>query len=615
MNRFLRPGQKILLLLFAVSVVLPLRAQIDDKYQDYREVMRDTTALVEGHMTIVRDTLLDPFRIVTNHFGYNWFLTGSGGVHSFRGDYSKLGPFKGTLSPEWSIGVGKWLTPWVGLKLDGILSDSRGYTPYKTGDYGYKDVEGKDYRLMKTRWADVGLSAMINLTRLFTGYEGWNSRKNMNQFMLNFGVGAVHHLGNKVAYGSQNELSAHTELQYSRFFTPERVVSLDVKVRGLLYQTNFDGEYGQLDHAAQLVDANVGVHIGLTFYLGNRAHRSWNRVMTTVYRDKWTEHEIKVLKVKEEEEKAVVVIEQEKPVHSGTLTFFVFYPNNYSGRNDAPLIPTSTVNALDYLAGGIFTQKRYADTELVASRIRDGQSLKGLKIVDLPTEKADQDFVINYVPRGYEMLEGTPISLSLDYDAMNEFCEKAGYYYAPIFDGMNVWKYRIDDVALGQHLVSSANYQETNSYGLNTHAGLETVSRYMDIAEEDELVSFADVYAALNKDEGYISNFTDEEAVARVRKIFEKGVVGIIQVEGLATSQGAEPGAEFDERNAALAENRAQTVISWLTGYEALKDTRSQIMLMNSRDGIRTVNDPSTRGLNAKLNRCVKVRIRYLIQE
>ena len=337
--------------------------------------------------------------------------------------------------------------------------------------------------------------------------------------------------------------------------------------------------------------------------------------MTTVYRDTYREREIKVMKVKEEE----ALIEREKPIRNGTLTFFVFYPNNYSGRNDAPQISTSSVNAIDYLAGGIFTQKQYADADKVAARILAGQSLNGLTTVDLPTEKADRDFAVNYVPRGYEMLEGTPISLSLDYETMKEFREKAGYYYAPIFDGMNVWKYRIDDATLGQHLLSSANYQETNSYGLNAHAGLGTVTRFMEVGEDDELVSFADVYAALNANEGYVSQFTDEAAVAHVRKILNKGIVVLIQVEGLATSQDNYSGADASrvgtERNAALAENRANTVISWLTGHKELKDVKSQIYLVNNQDGIRTVNDPSTRGLNAKLNRCVKVRIRYMIQE
>ena len=616
MKGFQRKWRRLVFVLVGVMAALPMQAQIDDKYKDYREVYRDTVTMDPlDYVLLQKDTLVDPYRVVTNSFGKNWFVFGTGGAHTFRGDYSNLGPFKGTISPDWSIGFGKWFMPWLALKVEFLQSNSRGYTAYKTGHYGYEDVAGKDYRLMKTPWWDHGASAMLNLTRIYYGYEGYGSREHMNQWMLNGGIGGVHHMGYNHAYGSDNELSGHVELQYSRFFTPEKRVSLDIKARALVYQTNFDLEYGQVDAAAHKFDTNLGLHVGFTVYLGKKGTTGWNRVMTTVYRDTYREREIKVMKVKEEE----ALIEREKPIRNGTLTFFVFYPNNYSGRNDAPQISTSSVNAIDYLAGGIFTQKQYADADKVAARILAGQSLNGLTTIDLPTERADRDFAVNYVPRGYEMLEGTPISLSLDYDTMNEFREKSGYYYAPIFDGMNVWKYRIDDATLGQHLLSSANYQETNSYGLNAHAGLGTVTRFMEVGEDDELVSFADVYAALNSNEGYVSQFTDEAAVAHVRKILNKGIVVLIQVEGLATSQDNYSGADANrvgtERNAALAENRANTVISWLTGHKELKDVKSQIYLVNNQDGIRTVNDPSTRGLNAKLNRCVKVRIRYMIQE
>ena len=611
-----------MLLLVGILSVLPLRAQIDDKYKDYREVYRDTiTAEPLTKVRLEKDTIADPHRVVTNGFAKNWFVFATGGVHTFRGDHSNMGSFKGTLSPEWSVGVGKWFMPWMGLKLEFIRSDSRGYVgrfylpeggyyyPYGYGDE-MTTSKGEPYKLMKTGWWDLGLSAMLNLTRMYHGFEGNDSRKNMNQFMFNVGLGGVHHLGYSNSYGSDNELSFHTELQYSRFFTPRKRASLDLKIRSLIYQTNFDLQYGQNNMAARKFDANLGVHLGITFYLGNSRSRGWSSGMSTVYRDEFREREIHVVKVKE------LPVETAGPVHSGTITFFVFYPNNYSGRNDAPQIADAPVNAMDYLAGGIFTQKRYVDNDKVADRFRRGVSLDGLKFTDLPTEAANQDFAINFVPRGYEMLKDTPLSLPLDADAMNDFQQRAGYYYAPIYDGLHSWKYRIDDAALRQHLLSNDNYQETASFGLNSHDGLSTVRQYMDVADKDELVSFADVYAAIKSNEGYISEFADPETVKRINKILNEGVIMYIQVEGLATSQdnysADASGRVGKERNTALAENRAKTVISWLTEHEKMHDVRSQIYLMNNQDGIRTVKDPSTRGLNAKLNRCVKVRIHFL---
>lgn len=574
-------------------------AQVDDKYKDYREVYRDSVLVANTKEVFVKGEGNDPFEVVSNPFRQNWFIFATGGGHTFRGDYSKDGPFKGTLSPDVSVGFGKWFMPWLALKAEFILSESRGYTEFKTAHYGYGDwIDGNPgYRKMKTGWWDLGGSAIINLTRLYYGYEGYGVKDRMGQWQAAAGIGAVHHLGYEHDYGSDNELSTHLELQYSRFLNADKNVSLDVKARALLYQTNFDLEYGQAQKAAQHVDANLGLDVGVTFYLGKKGENGWRRGTSTIYEREYKETAKTIVKVKEEE--------KERPIRNGTLTFFVYYPNNYSGRNDAPLIPESEVNAIDYLAGGIFTQKQYTDASLT-------------KAVDLPTERANQDFIIDFIPRGYEMRDDQPLSLSLKKDDMKAFADQAGFWYAPIDDGLHIWQYRIDDATLRQQLVSGDNYQESQTFGLNAHSGLETVRQYMDVDEADELVSFADVYAALTTNEGYISRFTDEETVNHIKDILDRGAILLIQADGLATSQDNFSGQDADrvglERNSALADNRAKTVISWLTADPRMQDVRSQSFIFSNRGDIRTVTDPSTRGLNAKLNRCVKVRIRYMIR-
>ena len=585
-----------------------------DQYKDYKEIYRDTTLYEAPTETWVqRDSLYDPLRVVTNKFGKNWFLFATGGVHSFRGDYSNLGKFSGTLSPDFGIGFGKWFTPGIAIKAEVIKSNSKGYTAYENGHYGYGDPIYDDegnfkYRKMKTGWWDYSISALFNLSRLFLGYEGYDSNKRMNQFMVSAGLGGVHHTGYSHSYSSDNELSAHAEFQYSRFFTTKKRVSLDLKARWIFYQSNFDLEYGQADYVAEKVDHNFGLNIGFTFYLGSKRSNGWGQSTTAFYQRDYRE------------QKVVVVREKEQPkIEYGTLTFYVFYPNNYSGRNDAPLIASAPVNTLDYLAGGIFTQKRYVNNGTVSSYLALGKSLNGLAVEDLPTEPANHNFDIDYVPRGYEMQISRPLSLSLLPDSMTTFREKAGFYYAPIYDGQHVWQYRVDNATLGQQLLSTENYAETESFGLNAHHGLNIIRQQMNLDTNDLLVSFADVYAAMRSNEGYISQFADKQTVDEVRRVLDNGVITMIQAEGLATSQdnytGANAAQVGTDRNTALSQNRANTVITWLKGNEHLSDATSQIYLVNSMEGpIRTVKDASTRGLNAKLNRCVKVRIHYMMK-
>ena len=609
--------KQLLILLVSLAgllAFLPARAQIDTMYRDYREVYRDTILVVDSTRVYVEkaDEDTDPFRVVANPFRADWFVFTGAGLHTFRGDYSNDGPFIGTVSPDFNIGFGKWFMPWLGLKMEFMASNSRGYTEYEKGHYGYGDWinEGPGYRKMKTGWLDTGASAILNLTRLLNGFEGAGSTKAMNQFLASAGIGFVHHLGFGQSYGSDNELSAHMELQYSRYFTPAKNMSLDVKLRGLVYESNFDLEYGQNNHAAELADMNLGASIGFTWFIGKKGSNGWKTSPTTVYRTEYREKEIPVLKVKEEE--------RQKPARSGFLTFYVYFPNDYSGRNDAPQVPDASVNAIDYLAGGIFTQKQFADKDLAARALSEGRSVNSLAAVDLPTESAAKDFKDLGIPRGYEMVKGSPVSLSLNPADMAAFGSKAGFYYAPINDGSHIWQYRIDDAALGQQLLNEDNYRETTSFGLNSHEGLDLVRSYMDVADGDELVSFADVYAALTSNEGYISQFTDAATVEHIKDILDYGVILVIQTEGFATSQDNYSGQDAAQvgldRNAALAQNRSETVVGWLTSDDRLQNVRSQSFIFNNPGVIRKVDDNSTRGINAKVNRYVKVRMRYMIQ-
>ena len=585
-------------------------AQVD-KYKDYREVYRDTVDVVSPTYTrVVRDTVFNGQHIMTNGFLDNWFVFATGGVHTFFGDYSNYGAFSGTLSPDFGIGLGKWVTPSFGFKAEFIRSNSRGYTNPGYG-YRYGDImtnaKGQQYRKMKTNWWDLSINGMFNLSRLIYGYEGYNSPRLMNQFIMNFGIGGVHHMGLQ-GTGSDNEWSGHAELQYSRFFTKKKNFSFDIKARALVYQTNFDLEYGNRDKAANKFDANVGIDLGFTYYFGSKHRNTWSQTAATIYERDYRERKIEVVKVKE----------GAAPVKYNTMTFYVFYPNNYSGRNDAPIVANAPVNAIDYLAGGLYTQKKFSDNAAVTARLNRGANTNGLAFVDIPTEPANKDFTVNYVPRGYEM-SNQALSLSLQPDEMISFQRRAGYFYAPIFDGNNAWQYRIDNETWKQRLASEDNYKETNSYQLNAHAGLGTVRQYLKVDNGDEFVSFADVYAAMTSNNGYIAKYADAGTVARIKNILENGTITMIQAEGLATSQDNYSGADAAQvglqRNNALSQNRANTVITWLKSKERLQQVASQIFLVNSLDGaVREVKDASTRGLNAKLNRCVKVRIHYMLR-
>lgn len=606
----------IILTFLCMLVIGNMYGQIEDLEKiQWQRVERDSlpakidSLLAEDYVPRMQPTN-DQYRVVTNRFWDNWWVYGDIGVHTFRGDWSGNGKFKETLSPDFTVGVGKWFTPGFGIKGQFGMGNSRGFTeiwtPYAVGseDQPMLKADGTLYWKLKTKWWDINANVVFNISRILYAWEGYDSDERFNQLFLSLGIGGVHHYDKELKnkkwgepyYGPKNEWYGNVELQYSRFFTKAKAWSLDVKLRGRFYETHYDLS-PIADHRW---DYNLGVSIGATYYIKKRG---WERCVP----GDEINYFINV--------PAPVPVVQECPEYQ-TFTFYVFYPNNYSGRNDAPVVADADVHSMDYLAGGIFTQKKFKSNSAVASRLKSGASLRSLKIENVPTEKATFTENPTGVARGYEM-SFRPLSLEMDSDDMQEFEDVAGYYYAPIYEADKTWCYRIDNETRTQTLLSRDNYKETTSYGLNAHAGLSTVRENMPLEEGTVLYSFADVYAALGGDEGYISQFSDKQAVDAIRDILENGQIIHVQAEGLATSQDNYTGENAEavglDRNRTLSHYRAFSAIKWLREsgkFGELKQGDFSINVLS--EPIGRVDDKSTRGLKAKLNRCARITIKYI---
>jgi len=606
-----------------MMLCVDINAQIEN-FEDIRwqRVERDSlppsvdSLLTEEYMPRLQPTD-DKYRVVTNRFRHNWWVYADFGIHTFRGDWSGNGKFKETVSPDFTVGAGKWFTPGFGIKGQFGLGNSKGFTeiwtPYAVGSKEnplMKD-DGTPYWKLKTRWWDINANVVFNISRIIFGWEGYDSDERFNQFMLSLGIGGVHHIGNFDGWGEpyggpHNEWYGNVELQYSRFFRKDKAWSLDVKLRGRFYETHYDLS----PIAGRRWDFNAGLNIGATYYI---KRRGWERCVPGEENNYFISIPAPVPVAGPG--KKTDSMAQDCPEYK-SFTFYVFYPNNYSGRDDAPVVAKADVHSMDYLAGGIFTQKRFRSNSAVASRLRKGEPLRSLKTEDVPTEKATFTENPTGVARGYEM-SGRPLSLDLDAADMQAFEDIAGYYYAPVYEADKTWCYRIDNETRTQTLLSAENYRETTSYSLNAHAGLSTVRENMPLEEGTTLYSFADVYAALNGDEGYIGNFSDRRAVEAIRDILENGQILHVQAEGLATSQDNYTGENAEEvglgRNRALSHFRALSAIRWLREsgcFAGLKQGDFSINVLS--EPIGQVDDRSTRGLKAKLNRCARVTVKYL---
>jgi hypothetical protein len=363
-------------------------------------------------------------------------------------------------------------------------------------------------------------------------------------------------------------------------------------------QTNFDRiVLKQNGEKSFWWDINAGVSVGFTYYIKKR---HWDRCLPG---------EAPIYNINQ----TIIMPEQKNDCPEyGTMVFYVFFPNNYSGRNDAPTMVDAPVNAIDYLASGFHTQTKFDNADAVAKLLNQNQSLARLRTSDI---SVDEDEVMG---SGYEMSD-KPISLSMDAGSMQAFKEKNGYYYAPIYHGANVWNYRVDHATASQRLLKLENYKDNQSYALNARGGMDIVQKNMRPDADAELFSFADVYGAIENREGHVAQASDDAAVQKIQEIFAQGNVLYVVAEGYATSQDNFIGEDAEnvglERNKNLAYNRALTVMNWLKGNEKLKNIPSNAYSVNAlANPIISVKDESVLGLTPKLSRCVKVRIHYVIK-
>ena len=136
----------------------------------------------------------------------------------------------------------------------------------------YYDGNGNPYWKEKINWMDFNLDMMFNISRMIKGYEGNDTSTLKNQFIASIGVGATHHYGVPLI---SNAVSGHLELQYSRFFTKKKALSLDVRLRGTFYGTDFDRVN------KTYIDQNISLNLGVTYYF---KERGWKRtVQNTTY--------------------------------------------------------------------------------------------------------------------------------------------------------------------------------------------------------------------------------------------------------------------------------------------------------------------------------------------
>ena len=223
----------------------------------------------------------DKYKVETNSFWDNWFISIGAGGQVYFGDHDKQVSFGERISPALDIAVGKWFSPEIGVRLMYNGLSAKGATRWGAAHSTGEEVEGWGTGLYKSKfnYFNFQADAMFNLSNIFCGYN----EKRVYNCSPYIGLGVM-----KVTDApKETAVSGHFGILNS--FRLCSALDLNLDLRGTLVDDDFDGEPG-----GRGGEGMFSATIGLTYKF---KPRGWNRSRTIV-REVYNNDEINAMREK-----------------------------------------------------------------------------------------------------------------------------------------------------------------------------------------------------------------------------------------------------------------------------------------------------------------------------
>lgn len=236
---------------------------------------QDTTVATNNNYRVEIEESQDKFKVETNHFFDNCFVTIGIGGQIFFSDHNKQMKSKDRFTPAINAGVGKWFTPGLGVRLMYNGYKAKGLTKILDHSTGktYDWSHSKDYSLsggplyeQEVKFYHLHGDVLFNLNNLFCGYKEarfWS-------------IIPYAGLGYAVTNDSYKAKEVTANIGLINQIRLGKSVDLNVDVMGMLVNDCFDGENGR-----RMNDGILSATIGLVYKFNER---KWNkRQDRTVY--------------------------------------------------------------------------------------------------------------------------------------------------------------------------------------------------------------------------------------------------------------------------------------------------------------------------------------------
>lgn len=227
----------------------------------------------------------DKYKVETNRFWHNWFISVGAGGQVYFGDHDKQIGLGKRIAPALDIAVGKWFTPGIGVRLMYSGLKNKGATrddwecdiTHGTGEHvpGWNTVPGDDLQYSKFNMGNLHADVLFNFSNLFCGYNPkriWNCSPYVG-------------LGWAMVWESPSAKEVSANIGILNAFRLSNALDLNLDVRGMFVNDRFDGEDG-----GRFGEGMLSATIGLTYKF---KQCGWERSKTVIRYDDTVLNEIR----------------------------------------------------------------------------------------------------------------------------------------------------------------------------------------------------------------------------------------------------------------------------------------------------------------------------------
>ena len=235
--------------------------------EDFSKSIKTTTTIVEN---------ADKYKVETNRFWSNWFVTAGGGALIFFGDHNMQMKFGDRLSPALDIGFGKWFTPGIGVRFMYSGLTIKGAT--QNGSHSTGKVYDASQWLdeQKFDFMNIHGDVLFNASNLLCGYN----EKRFWSVTPYVGLGWI------LTWETPRARNFNASIGLINSFRLSSAFDLNLDVRVTATKDEFDGERG-----GRKEEGLLSVTVGVTYKF---PRRTWGR--STVKTITFSDEELRLMR-------------------------------------------------------------------------------------------------------------------------------------------------------------------------------------------------------------------------------------------------------------------------------------------------------------------------------